>query len=119
MVKDDSTRIAFDLRYTTCPCCKADLVSLSRHDFQMCKCPAQSYIDGGQSGPCRVGGADVAAMPLKMGDFVVDIVTDERVLITELMKEYLPLWKKNRLLKQGEVSKERASKVKLDVEQGV
>jgi hypothetical protein len=115
MLTDESTRIAFDLRYVTCPSCGENLVSIARHDFQQCKCPAQTFIDGGQVDYYRVGGMQVDTLHLKLGDFILDLSTDERILIDDKIRDLIPDKKKTRLLKQEEVRKE----LKSNTEQGV
>lgn len=42
-----------------CQVCGKILHSLSRHDFQQCDCPNESFVDGGYD-YMRVGGADLS-----------------------------------------------------------
>lgn len=47
--------------FVMCPDCGARLVSLSRHDFQMCSCPFEAMVDGG-SEYYRVGGKELSRL---------------------------------------------------------
>ena len=41
-----------------CPLCRRVMHSISRHDFQGCGCPEDTYVDGGED-YMRVGGKDL------------------------------------------------------------
>ena len=51
-------RIGDKMSKVKCLECGAILESKFRHDFQMCDCPQQTFVDGGND-YCRVGGMDL------------------------------------------------------------
>lgn len=80
MIDDGRTKMLRDKVYIHCPECDKLLVSLTRHDFQMCSCPAETHIDGG-SFYTKVGSARYSEIVFKRGDFLVDTRTKERLLV--------------------------------------
>ena len=62
--------------------CGTILESKFRHDFQMCRCPNQSFVDGGNA-YCRVGGMDLSKIEVLEEIHTSDLISEQSLLEAE------------------------------------
>jgi len=79
----DMSKKARVLPMVMCRECGVKLVSKSVHDFQQCKCPNETFVDGGGGAYIRYGGKDIAKVHVfREGDQLAPHV-----------RRRMPMWK--------------------------